>query len=672
MKIFLQSLKLTNFKGIRELVATFNQVTNISGQNATGKTTLMDGLLVVIFRKRLSTDRKDFEIKTLDENNKPYQRLDHEVEGVLIVDGNELTLRRCYKEKWTKKRGSADHEFTGHETSYFWNDVPLQQKEYEQKIASLLNENIFKLITNTTYFNSLKWQDRRAVLMQIAGKIDDTEVLDRIATVNNKAEVLQITNALNQGKTIDEFKDQLAAKRKKLKDELAQLPSRIDEANRSLPEDKNYKEIEILISDALTNLETTESLLMNKTSAQKEHQQKISEKISEVQKLTTQLQQIEFNEKNAAADKKRNREQVLIDKRNDLRTKQQDLNRLLTQYDVEEKRKKENEDWANNLRKEWETVNAETLVFKDNEFSCPACKRAYEASNIEEKKSELTSNFNKSKSERLASITARGTKIASDIKVIAAELENIKTKGSVLRAEIATLESDICVLEEQHQHLSANESQEVISAIASNTEYQGIKEMITLRTEEINTPFSKDDNTELLNRKKELNAHVTDLRSQLATKDQREKQLARIKELTDQEGTMAQELASLEGVEFCIEQFTKAKMDTLESRINGRFEVVRFKMFEDQINGGQTEACTTLINGVPYADANTAAKIQAGLDIINTLSAHYDMQAPVWVDNRESVITLPETNCQLINLIVSSADKKLRISSESRVMEAVA
>jgi exonuclease SbcC len=339
---------------------------------------------------------------------------------------------------------------------------------------------------------------------------------------------------------------------------------------------------------------------------------------------------------------------------------------------VEEKRKKENEDWAANLRKEWETVNAESLVFDDNEFNCPACKRAYEASNIAEKKAELTSNFNKSKSERLASITARGTKIASDIKVIAAELENIKAKGSVLRAEIATLENDIRVLEEQHQHLSANESQEVISAIASNTEYQGIKEMITLRTEEINTPFSKDDNTELLNRKKELNAHVTDLRSQLATKDQREKQLARIKELTDQEGTMAQELASLEGVEFCIEQFTKAKMDTLESRINGRFEVVRFKMFEDQINGGQTEACTTLINGVPYADANTAAKIQAGLDIINTLSAHYDMQAPVWVDNRESVITLPETNCQLINLIVSSADKKLRISSESRVMEAVA
>src|SRR6185503_20708469 len=105
-------------------------------------------------------------------------------------------------------------------------------------------------------------------------------------------------------------------------------------------------------------------------------------------------------------------------------------------------------------------------------------------------------------------------------------------------------------------------------------------------------------------------------------------------------------------------------------RINGRFKVVQFKMFETQINGGEVETCTTLINGVPYADANTAAKIQAGLDIINTLSDHYGVQAPVWVDNRESVVSLPETNCQLINLIVSAKHKKLTVSSAKEEMAA--
>jgi exonuclease SbcC len=134
---------------------------------------------------------------------------------------------------------------------------------------------------------------------------------------------------------------------------------------------------------------------------------------------------------------------------------------------------------------------------------------------------------------------------------------------------------------------------------------------------------------------------------------------------------MAQELASLEGVEYSIEQFTKAKMDMLEARINGRFKLVRFKMFEDQINGGQVEACTTLISGVPFDNANNAARIQAGLDIINTLSDHYGVCAPVWVDNRESVIDLPETKSQLINLVVSESHKKLTVSPGKLVAMAV-
>lgn len=124
---------------------------------------------------------------------------------------------------------------------------------------------------------------------------------------------------------------------------------------------------------------------------------------------------------------------------------------------------------------------------------------------------------------------------------------------------------------------------------------------------------------------------------------------------------MAQELTNLQGIEFLIEQFDKAKMDTLESRINGRFETVRFKMFRQQINGGIEPCCETLIKGVPYSDANTAGQTQAGLEIINVLSDHYDTYGPVWVDNRESVTSLPKTKSQLINLFVSPKHEKLTV-----------
>ena len=120
-------------------------------------------------------------------------------------------------------------------------------------------------------------------------------------------------------------------------------------------------------------------------------------------------------------------------------------------------------------------------------------------------------------------------------------------------------------------------------------------------------------------------------------------------------------MADLEGSEFLAEQFTKAKMDTLVKRINGRFKYVSFKMFETQINGGEVETCETLVNGVPFSDANHAGKVNAGIDIINTLCEHYNIYAPIFIDFRESVNNLIDCESQVVNLIVST-DKKLRVA----------
>jgi exonuclease SbcC len=665
MKIELKRLSLTNFKGIRSFVANFNSdVTNIMGDNATGKTTLMDAFLWLFFGKD-STDRKDFEIKTLDENNRPYHRLDHEVMAVVLVDHEEITIRRTFKEKWVKKRGSNESEFCGHSTEFFWNDVPMKESEYQAKVAEIINENVFKLITNTSYFNALNWKDRRNALLKIAGPISDTEVLDQIATVQNKTQIGVLTNALNQRKSIDDFKKEIGSKKKKIKDELEQIPSRIDEANRSLPEALDYTSIESQIETFTSQVSLIDQQLMDKTQAEKQRQSAIISKMAEVNRMKKSQQEIEFEEKTKAQDKKRIRERLILDKKNELRSKADEKQRKLVDYATEEKRKDGLQLIADDLRKKWELVSAEKLVFSEDEFKCPSCHRALEADDIEAKKTELTANFNTDKTRRLNDITQRGTKAKQDIDVIIAKLSNIKTEGTALAAEIELLQNDIAALEQNNLSLIANEEEEVKNAIAANTEYAGLAEMIRLAQEEIDTPVAAVDNSSLMAEKKATMLLLDDLKKQLATKEQRERILTRIAELNEQERNMSQELADLEGIEFSIELFTKAKMDTMESRINGLFKKVRFKMFEEQINGGQVEACTTLIDGVPYPDANTASKIQGGLDIINAFSEFYNVFAPVWIDNRESVIRLPETRSQLINLFVSPVHKKLTVA-ESR------
>ena len=659
--IFLKALTLTNFKGIRSFTANFSQATNIFGANEAGKTTLFDGFLWLFFGKD-STDRKDFEIKTLDENNKPYRKLDHEVTGVIVVEGEEITIRRCLREKWTTKRGQTEQEFTGHETTYFWNDVPMKQEEYQAKIASLLNENIFKLITNTTYFNSMKWQDRRAVLLTIAGDISDDEIIKTLTgpmSVAGKFDAL--IRAFSQKKTVEEFRKEVQVKRKKLKDELALLPSRIDEASRSLPEEKNYDAIEAMINEVTGDISNIDEMLQSKSRAEQDRQSYITDLIRQQQELVRKMLFKESEIKTTLMQGKLTRQNNIQQQKSELQQLNNELSSTRNDYSKANARKTDLLKEQEALRDQWNKIDAEKLVFNENEFRCPACKRDFEAADIDSKKQTITENFNTDKAKRLQNISERGKAIGIEIADLETKLSNLVAKGEELNNNISVAQSRITELETENERLSNNEAAEILKAIESDQEYQALKKQHDDLYERINAPYSAEDNSALKLRKQELNGQLDQLKKDAATKDQREKQLKRIDELKEQESAMSQELASLDGIEFSIEEFTKAKMDLLETRINGRFKIVRFKMFETQINGGQVEACTTLINGVPYSDANTAAKIQAGLDIINTLSDHYGVKAPVWVDNRESVTMLPDTSCQLISLFVSPKDKKLRI-----------
>lgn len=71
-----------------------------------------------------------------------------------------------------------------------------------------------------------------------------------------------------------------------------------------------------------------------------------------------------------------------------------------------------------------------------------------------------------------------------------------------------------------------------------------------------------------------------------------------------------------------------------------------------------------VFDGVSYVGLNNGAKINVGIDIINTLSRHYGVAVPLFVDNAESVTNLEYAATQVIRLVVSESDKKLRCENE--------
>ena len=148
MRIKLKRLKLENFKGIKtfELDLTGDTV-EIYGANESGKTSVSDAYHWLLFGKD-SKNNANFGIKTLSDG-KVIHGLDHSVEGTFEIEGKEVVLKKTYREKWTKKRGSSNKEMTGHETDYEINSAPKKKYQFDAYIKEIIDDSeVFRLVSD--------------------------------------------------------------------------------------------------------------------------------------------------------------------------------------------------------------------------------------------------------------------------------------------------------------------------------------------------------------------------------------------------------------------------------------------------------------------------------------------------------------------------------------------
>ena len=646
MNIHLHQLTFTNFKGIKDLTIKFGSVTNIHGDNGTGKSTVFDAFTWLLFGKD-SHDAKDFNIKTLDETGKAIPMLDHMVEGILSADGISMTLKRVYQEKWTRRRGAEQSELTGHETLFWWNGVPLQAGEYKSKIDCLINEGLFKLLTSTLYFNSMKWQDRRQVLILIAGEISDQEVLGNM----DKNQVKDITAILNSGKILADFRKEIAVRKKKLSDELKTIPSRIDEVTKGLPEPVDFDAIRADICQKQSDLLEVENTITDQVTAYKQKAEEIQSIQNQVFKLRETMNSMQFAEK-SRLQKARNEHMLKL---NDLKQQHSVLSRQLKDeqhaFDILLQSKSSIESEINELRAEWSSVSTAELSFSENEFVCPVCKRDLDPESIAGKSAQMIKTFNDNNSKRLADITSRGRRLSVTLGEITADIETTKAEINKLSASLESLSQQLS----ESETLSASRDPDPES-IPQLVEIR--QQIAKLELQILESP--KLDIESLKQQKSALQSEIYGLQVILGHENVIKRGKTRINELMSSEKSLAAQISDLEKQEFAMDAYTRCRMDLVESRVNCKFSLVKFRMFNTLINGGIEECCDCLVGGVPYTDVNSAGKIQAGIDIINTLSKHYNITAPIWIDNRESTNEIPHTESQLINLIVSN-DKSLII-----------
>ena len=635
--IRLKQIKLRNFKGIRELDIDFNLLdTNIYGRNATGKTTIVDAFMWLFFNKD-SSGAADFDIKTKTADGNYIHNLEHSVEVVVEVNGTETKFMKVYKEKYTKQRGSTTATFTGHTTDYFVDDVPRKKKEYDELVNSLFDSKYFQIITDPFFFNEkMKWQDRRSLLIDICG-----DVSDEVVIASNK-DLEPLASALS-GKSVDDYRAQLKSQMKPVNDELKNIPIKINEAQLAVPAEIETVDEEKLsfINNRISELENQRTVALSggavaekETELIKLRNQKlmIQQEVPDIKSLKDELYALSIKEDTLKRKIERSKDAIKFMK------SQQENNEML----------------RDDLRKKYVKVNA--MQYDESQNICPHCGQQLPPDQI----AGFMEKFNINKSNELE-------KINTDGKALKEEFDKRADDINTLSNEIETYQKDINDLQE----VIKNKQKEIDNInetfkVEQQPKLDYVDEQIVNVEREIDmlksdTSTSTSEIDEEINTLKEQRSQIESSKAKINVAETQKKRIA---ELEAKEEQLADEYNNLDQMVYLTDLFVKTKVKMLTEKINSHFKLCKFKLFDEQINGGLNEVCEVTVNGVSYSNLNNAMKINAGLDVINTVCDFTNTYAPIFIDNCEAVNQTLKTNSQQVRLYVTDSDESLRIENK--------
>lgn len=642
--IKIKKLALENFKSHKNLTLELNgRNASIYGDNATGKTSVYDALTWLLFGKdSKGNGEKNIEIKPLDANGEIRDHFaETAVEAVLLVDGEEITLKRTLKEIWTTKRGSSEQTYDGNTSEYYIDGVPVKKYTFTDKVNELVSEDTFRLLTSVSHFaDGISWQDRRAVLFKVASVADDAYIMAQDARFQPLAD--------GMGKlSVEDYKKKLTAEKRGYVSDKTEIPARISECQKTI---EDVQGIDFAAARAEVDLLNAQRESLEAQIIAIEHDAASDNKRTEIREAKLALYQLEVDNKAYRASQATNAP--------DLASLRSNLSRLHTPRNAKTLSLSAEKKYVESLDKEiaaarerWIAVNGESFVASN----CPTCGQALPAEQLQAAKD----NFEAQKAKRLREIeqtanASKNAKAAAEARIETATQELAVLESEIIKATdaITAAESNVIPVVDMEGYAERKATTEAhirsleteLADMAQST--AGIKGEFQKQLSEVKAAISVQ--MELIG-KETLLKYAND----------------RVKALQEDARKAAAQLEAVENMIYLIEEFTRYKTQYVEDSINSMFRIAKFRLFREQANGGIEDRCDVVYEGVPYINLNNGAKINVGVDIINTLSTAYGVSVPLFVDNAESVTRLEHSNNQIIRLVVSEEDKELRVNYEN-------
>lgn len=651
MAIKLNQMKLMNFQGIKNLELNFNGLDkSIRGDNGTGKTTIINAYYYLL------TDKPSVAIADYSPKTKGIEgdlhNLEHTVECTFNIDGIIRVLKKTYKEKWTQKRGNKNKELTGNTISYEVDGFPVKEKDYNREIEDLFGpREVIQMLISPTYFGDiLAWKERRRYLTDICGDYTDEEIIDTVEDLKPLNEILMLNGSATQKRSIDDHIKLLKTNMSSINKELKQIPSRIDEAERAIPETAGSKtDYESRLFEARKEI----SSLNDRKLAAKSGNSVAVEKSNRIAEIKQKEREARIAHVNSFDEVNR----VINKTVNDLTNQKNLISDTIGSNDIRISRLKSDVDYMSNERNKLlnEYKNVSVSEFDESKTVCESCGQSLPMDQQEKRRKV----FNINKSMKLEELQKKGVEVGKEkIAAKQLELDNLIKENEQLGIEVMNIATQI---EIERSKVIA------VTPFEDTEEYRNIKKQLA---DLENVDCEIDKVIEGIDQEiHECNIRIADLNTRISRFQLAEDQQKRIEELEARQAQLAEDYDCYEYELSLCEKFIVEKVSRITEKINNRFKTVNFELFEKQItNDAIVECCNVLVPNeksmVPYKMANNASRINAGIEIIDTLSEHFNIRMPIFVDNAESVTRITSTDNQLIRLVVDEDYKNLTMMEE--------
>lgn len=670
-------IKIEDFRGTKFLKLQLDgKDTIVRGANGTGKTTILDAYLWCLTGKD-SQGRTDCEIKRR-EAGETLPKVDASVTVVLRVDGEVWTLKRTLHEKWQKPRGTTEEQFKGNETLTEVNGVPTSVTEYSQQVGALIPYDRIITLAMAGYFFTLPWQDMRTQLIEMTGV--SREEIER-AVVASDARFAKLTGKLT-GKTLEGYRREILASKRKTRTELEGIQPRIDQTEKLKPEEGDKTTLlgeRAKVEYKLTKLRASERSRLDSYQAHLDERKTLLARISDLeleqQQIVRKAEEERANSQKQIANSQDEQYTAVVKElstwEQSLLRHQEDLNTIREGRDQAIQRLDRINESVENLRLTYSRTASEQY---DGSELCPTCHQPLP----EERQEEARQRWHKERTARLERIARDGKESKAladsqkaDIARLTKRIEEQEASVQEATKQILALKSQRNKLESARQAAEAVRQEQIAKLQAEPLTLPARHEEIATEIKEAQakleelagrTEDEEDEATKAEIAKQE--EAMAKIQKQIDDCDRRDELDKEIKRLHSVGRNLAQTLADLEAMEQVITDYSQALVQAYEGRIGDLFPTLRFALFDYTQAGDRYETCIPLIGDAHYDTANTASRINAGIELHNALAQHLGLTAPLIVDNRESVTELTAHSGQVISLMVDPTAKELTTASK--------